>query len=56
MSDLIVRNLETREEIHRVDVTGRSERSIERVMSGMLINMSPDYFIDDSEAYEEQPE
>ena len=48
---LIVREIESREEIHRVSVDGRSERSIERVMLGMMINMREGLFIDDSEAY-----
>lgn len=49
MADLIVRELGTRKEVSRVDVTGKSERTVERVMLGMLANMSERYFIDDSE-------
>lgn len=44
----------TREVVHTVDVTGRNERAIERIMIGMLTNMSDEYFIDDSEAYKDE--
>lgn len=49
MADLIVRRIETREEVHRVSVSDLSERYVKRVVMGMLRNMSDDYFIDDSE-------
>lgn len=32
---------------HRVDVTGRNENAIEKIMRGMLRNMSDEYGIDD---------
>jgi hypothetical protein len=40
--------IETREIVKRVDVTGKSERNIERVMSGMLTNMSEKFFVRDT--------
>lgn len=54
MSDLIVRNRKTKEEVHRVSVDApfspsRGMYRYERVMMGMLINMGDDYYIDDSE-------
>lgn len=53
---LYVRDIETREVVHTVDVTGRNENMVEKVMRGMLINMNTNkYFVDDSEAYKEQP-
>ena len=49
---LFVRDIETREIVHTVEVTGRSENMVEKVMRGMLINMNTDkFFIDDSKAY-----
>ena len=45
---LVVRRLDDRTEVNRVDVTGRGERDIERVMIGMLINMHEDFFIADT--------
>ncbi len=42
--------------IHRVDVTGKSERSIERIEDGMAINLNHDEFYLQVENYEtEQP-
>lgn len=35
--------------IDRIGLSNISEHHVERVMSGMLINMNPDYYIDDSE-------
>lgn len=49
---LIVRDLETREEIDRVMA---SPHNYERVMLGMLRNMRDQYFIDDS-AFDEPKE
>jgi hypothetical protein len=49
MADLIVRELKTRKEVHRVPLTNLSENAVQRVMMGMLRNMSDAYFIDDSE-------
>ena len=47
---LIVRRLGTNEEVHRVDVTGKEQPAIEKIMLGMLRNMAEDRYIDDSEA------
>jgi curli biogenesis system outer membrane secretion channel CsgG len=42
----------TGEVIKVIDVTGRSDSSVERVMRGILINMNTDeYYIDDDEAF-----
>lgn len=46
---LIVRQISDRKEVHRVDVSGKSERSRERVQMGMLRNMSDEFFIDELE-------
>ena len=54
MTDLVVRELETGKEVHRVNVDGQSKRGIERVMMGMLRNMSERYYIDDSETEAEE--
>ena len=45
---LIVRNLEDRSEVHRVEVTGYSERNVELTTMGMLRNLRDDCFITDS--------
>lgn len=48
--NLYIRDFATRSVIDTVDVTGRSERQVEKIMMGMLINMNTDeYFVDDSE-------
>ena len=45
---LEVRNLNTGEIVHDVDVSGKSEAQVERIMSGLLINMDTDnYCIDE---------
>lgn len=47
MSAIIVRLLETGEEVHRVDTTGKSERHIDRVEGGMSINLNHEmYYLD----------
>jgi hypothetical protein len=46
--DLIVRRVSNREEVHRVTVSNPTERKVENVMRGMLINMGEDFFIDDT--------
>lgn len=46
---LIVRDLNTREEIDRIGLTNLGENHVERVMRGMLINMGDGFYIDDSE-------
>jgi hypothetical protein len=46
---IVVRQLSDKKEIHRVEVTGKSQGQIEKVMMGMLRNMDTDkYFIDDA--------
>lgn len=45
---LIVRSLKDGAPVHTVDVTGKSDREVDRVMRGMLINMSDAYFVQDS--------
>jgi hypothetical protein len=45
---LIVRRLDDRSEVKRVDVTGHSEHSIERIMVGMLRNLNEACFVADS--------
>ena len=42
--ELRIVNRETGEVVSTVDVTGRSERTIERVETGMLINMNTERF------------
>lgn len=42
------RNWKTRERGMRVNVTGRSERSIERVERGMLYNIGENWYVYDS--------
>lgn len=44
---LAVRHMQSREIAHRVDVTGKSERHVERVLRGMLMNIGPCWFVDD---------
>lgn len=44
---LVVRRIDGREEIHRIEVTGKSENTVEKIEMGMLRNMSDDYFIDE---------
>lgn len=44
---LCFRHRETREIAKAVDVTGRSESRIERIEMGMLMNIGPDWFVDD---------
>ncbi len=47
---LIVRRFETREEVKRLNVTEKSDRAVERIMSGMLINMDTDrFYIEDTD-------
>ncbi len=48
MRQIHVKSIKTKEIVHSVDVTDQSERDVERVMRGMLINMSDDFFITDS--------
>ena len=47
--DLIVKSFGDNKEVHRVHITNATTRKVERVLSGMLINMSNEYYVDDSE-------
>jgi len=50
MTDLVIRELITHKEVHRVPLNSLNERHVERVMFGILRNMDTNnYFIDDSE-------
>ena len=42
-------NTKTGEVARSIDVTGKSERAIERCMSGMLINIGQDWRVHDTE-------
>lgn len=53
--ELRVVNLETREVVHRVDISSKTDRMVERCMMGMLRNMSDAYYIQDS-ADDEAPD
>ena len=44
MTALVVREIATRKEVHRLDVTGKTERQIERIERVMLTNMDRDRF------------
>jgi hypothetical protein len=47
--ELQVVEIATREVVSRVDVTGKSDNSIDRIERGMLINMDTDrFFVRDS--------
>lgn len=47
---ILVKHIKTGEVVKRIDVTGKSERHIERCMMGMLINMNQgDYRIEDTD-------
>ena len=46
--ELLVTRLTDREVVHRVDVSGKNEKQVERVLSGMLLRINTDeYFVDD---------
>ena len=53
MPALIIRRIDDGSEIHRVDVSGRTEREIERITMGLLRKLCDDMYIDDSEAAQE---
>jgi hypothetical protein len=47
---LVIRSIEDRAEVKRIGVSSLSERHVERVMRGLLINMDTGrFFIDESE-------
>ena len=45
-------DMETREVIHQVDVTGRSEREVENIEMGMIMRMRDGLFVNDTETDE----
>lgn len=46
---------QTREVARSIDVTGKSEREIEKIERGMLINIGDDWFVNDTACDEEEP-
>lgn len=47
---LVIKNRTTKEEVKRIDVTGRDDRSRERVLHGLLMQMDRNtYFVDEIE-------
>lgn len=53
--ELRVVHATTREVVKTIDVTGRSDRHVEKVVLGLLRNMGDAYFVDDSSAYRKEP-
>jgi hypothetical protein len=51
-AELVVRTVGDLKEVHRVGLRSLSHSHVEKVMMGMLRNMSEDYLIDDSEVDE----
>lgn len=49
LAALYVRDIETRTIVAEVDIYNLGERHVERVISGMLINMGTEYFVDSSD-------
>ena len=43
------RSLKTGEVDRRIDATGKSDRQVERIERGMLVNIHPDWCVDDVE-------
>ncbi len=49
MKVIKVKKQKTNEVIHEIDVTTRSERSIDRITDGMMINLDhANYWVDDT--------
>jgi len=46
--ELYFQHMDTGEIGHRVDVTGQSERQVEKCLRGMLINMHGDWVVMDT--------
>lgn len=44
MAALVIRSIDTGEEVRRVDVTGKSDRQIERIERGILTQMDTDKY------------
>lgn len=46
---LIIRRLDTDEEVHRIEVTGKTDRTVEKVERGVLRNMNViEFYLDDT--------
>ena len=51
VTDLVIREIVSRKEVHRVHLANVSERHVEKTMRGILRQMDTDrFFVDDSEA------
>ena len=46
--ELLVKSIETGNVVKRFDLTGKSEGYVEKLMRGVLINMSDEYTIEDT--------
>lgn len=47
---LVIKDMKTKEEVHRIDVTGKSERNRDMCLMGLMRNMDLDnYFVDEVE-------
>ncbi len=46
---LVIRQIEDRKEIHRIDVTGKGERTLEKIQMGILRQLRDDCFVDELE-------
>lgn len=49
--ELRVIDATTREVVKTISVEGKGSRQVEKVMLGLLRNMSDEYLVDDSDAY-----
>ncbi len=57
MKSIYVREHTTNKPIHYIDVTGRSERSIDRIVDGMDINLNHElYWVDGTCPEEDEPQ
>ncbi len=46
--EIYVRHIKTGEIVRTIDVHDKSDAMVDRVVSGLLRNMSEDYYVDDS--------
>jgi hypothetical protein len=46
--ELRVVEITTQKVIHKIDVSGKNDRQVEKVMSGMLRNMADEFRVEDS--------
>lgn len=46
---LRIKSKEDGKEVHKVYISNPSQRKVEKVMMGVLINMGEDFYIDDSD-------